>query len=113
MSDEQQQGHTGHQSDNNYERQDANPWMLGGALAVGMVLLGIALVLINDYFIIEKEKMINEVSMKPESSVLRDVQAHADEILTSYAVVDTAAGLYRIPLERAMKLQAEDAYKGK
>lgn len=113
MSEEQQQGQHGHQSDNNYERQDANPWMLGGALAVGLILLGIALVLINDYFIIEKENMINEVAMKPESSVLRDVQAHADEILTSYAVVDTAAGIYRIPLERAMKLQAEDAYKGK
>ncbi len=113
MSDEHNTDHNGHQSDNNYERLDANPWMLGGALAIGMIVLGVTLVLLNDYFILEKEKMIDEVSMRPESSVLRDVQAHADEILTSYGVVDTAAGYYRIPLERAMKLQADEAYAGK
>ncbi len=113
MSHDQQPGHSPHQTDNNYERTDANPWYLGGALAVGMILLGISFVLVNDYFIIEKEKMMDEMAMKPESMVLRDVQAHANQILTSYGVADTANGFYRIPIERAMKLQADEAYSAK
>lgn len=98
---------------NGYERQDANPWILGGALALGLVILGIILAIINDYFILEKEKLINEVAMKPESSLLRDVQAHAENLLTTYAVIDSAKGIYRIPIERAMKLQADEAFVSK
>ncbi len=113
MSDEQNPGHHGPEHDNNYERLDANPWMLGGALALGMIVFGVILVLVNDYFIFEKEKLIDEVAMKPESSVLRDVRAHADGILTTYGIVDTTTGTYRIPIERAMTLQADEAYAGK
>jgi len=113
MSNTENQSHQSHEADNNYERQDANPWLLGGALAIGMVLLGISLVLINDYFTLEKEKMMLEVAMKPESSLLRDIRAREEHLLNSYGIVDSSAGIYRIPIEQAMKLQAEEAYASK
>jgi hypothetical protein len=101
-----------HHSGNDYERSDANPWLLGGALAVGMVLLGIALVLLNEFFIISKEKLIYERELKPQSTVLREVRAREEQILTTYGVVDSTKGLYRIPIDQAMKLMAEESYTG-
>ncbi len=112
MSDHQ--AHDDHQPQHSggvdYERKDAKPLMLGITLTVGLVLLGISLIGINEMFILTREKMVDDVAMKPESSILRDVRAHEEQILTTYGVVDSAKNVYRIPIERAMQLMADEAY---
>ena len=93
-----------------YERSDAKPWFLGILLTVCVLLIGLMLVGLNEAFILSREKMYSDVALKPESEVLRDVKAHAEQLLTTYGVVDSAKGIYRIPIERAMKLAEDEAY---
>jgi len=97
-------------SEVDYERSDAKPFILGAALVIGMILVGLALIGVDNFFILAKEKMIFETAMKPESLVLRDVRSREDALLTTYGVVDSTKGIYRIPIAEAMKKMAEEAY---
>jgi len=111
INDQEQKNHDqSHSSEVDYERSDAKPLLLGISFAVGLILLAFALIGVNDLFIAVKEKMIYEAALKPESFLLKDVRSREEAILNSYAVVDSAKGAYRIPIDRAMKLMAEDAY---
>lgn len=42
-------------------------------------------------------------------AALREARAEADRKLTQYEVIDSGAGVYQIPIERAMALEARDA----
>ena len=92
-----------------YERQDVNPkvlLILGFVLSVSFIIL---LVFLNDFFVVEKEKEVYEMVLKPESEKLRKLHAHENEVLGSYAVLDRKKGIYQIPIERAMELVAREA----
>lgn len=112
MSDQGTHG-AAHQSDVGYEKRDANPWILGGLLALGMMVLGLILVGVDEFFTLSKEQVVYEATLKPESALLRDVRAREEGLLTSYGVVDSTKGIYRIPIERAIKLMADEAYAAK
>jgi hypothetical protein len=102
-----------HNSDLNtpgYEARDAN---VGRIVIIGIgfvVFLAVTLFLIDQYFTITKEKDIQEMVLKPQSVTLRDVRAREDEILGSYKLIDSAKGIYQIPIGRAMELLAQHAY---
>ena len=94
-----------------YEARDAN---VGRIVIIGIgfvVLLAISLFLVDQYFIITKEKDIQEIVLKPQSVTLRDVRSREDEILNSYKQLDAAKGTYQIPISRAMELLAQNAYR--
>jgi len=96
-----------------YEKKDVNIrqilwWTIGLVVAIA-----ISLVLLNEFFLSVKEEMIYEEVLKPESISLRDVRAKEDLLLNSYAVVDSTKGIYRIPIDRAIELVAQEAYRGK
>lgn len=97
-----------------YEKKDVN-------LKV-VVIVGIAIVLflvfsfigLNEYFLYEKEIVIEEQVLSQPSVRLEDLRAVEDTILTSYQLIDTAKNIYRIPIDRAIELMAaESASKNK
>lgn len=80
------------------------------AVAVVLVVI-VAIVALNEYFVSLKEEYVYDMVLRPESVTLRDLRAAEDEILNSYKLVDSTAGIYRIPIDRAMELMAEEAFQ--
>jgi len=77
-----------------------------------LVILIASLILIDQFFMVEKENVVQNVVLKPESISLRELRAREDEALNSYKVLDPQQGIYRIPISRAMELIADEAFEG-
>jgi hypothetical protein len=93
-----------------YESRDVN---IGRVVAIGLacvVILVVIMIFLDQYFTISREKVIQDVVLKPQSVTLRELRAHEDEILNSYKVLDSQKGVYQIPISRAMEIQAQKAY---
>jgi hypothetical protein len=96
--------------DRGYERRDANlKWIFGVGL-VGVVLVVAIVVFLNEYFIMTRESLVYESVLRPESAKLRELRAREDEILNSYGAVNAQNGVYRIPIDRAMQIVANEAF---
>ncbi|MBD3224782.1 MAG: hypothetical protein GF313_08640 [Caldithrix sp.] len=100
-----------HQQKDNYEKRDVNVTKIAGVTIVIIVFLAAVLIFLSEFFIFSKEKMIYENVLKPESVQLRDLRAKEDKLLNTYEIVDEAEEIYRIPVSRAMKLEADEAYQ--
>ncbi len=96
---------------NDYERQDINPKIVIGYSVVSIIILIVILVLLTDYFMIEKEEIVFETNLKPVSVDLREIHAMETEILTNYKLLDKDKGVYQIPIERAMQLITEESFR--
>jgi hypothetical protein len=96
---------------NDYERQDINPKLVIIYSVLGMIILVVILVLLRDYFMIEKENIVYDTTLKPVSAELRDIQAKDTEILTNYKLLDKQNGIYQIPIDQAMRLIAEENFQ--
>jgi hypothetical protein len=98
-------------SSDGYEKKDVNLTKIVIFEVIGtVVLIAIVLLLIN-YTKLLREKVVYEEQLRPQSAALRELRARESEELNSYAVLDTVKGIYRIPIDRAMKLQADEAYR--
>ncbi len=77
----------------------------------GIIILATILLLLYNYFLAEKEEIVFEMQLKPESVLLRDIRASEEKTLTSYKLLDPQKGIYQIPIERAMQLIAEENFQ--
>ncbi|RMH73831.1 MAG: hypothetical protein D6675_01395 [Gemmatimonadetes bacterium] len=94
-----------------YEKKDVNLLqMIVVTLIIIAIIIGF-LVGLDNWFTFTAEKRIKDVVLQPEAADYRDLRAHEDDVLTTYAVLDDSAGVYRIPIDRAMKLMAERAFE--
>jgi len=98
-------------SENGYERQDINPLKVIGISAAGIVILIFILVLLTDYFLIEKEDIVYNTNLKNISVDLKDLRASESETLHNYKLLDAKKGVYQIPIDHAMQLMAEESFK--
>ncbi len=94
-----------------YEKSDVsvNKIIIWGVLAV--ILLIVFVVFIMDYYVATKERLIYEKVLTPPSAALRELRARETEILNSYKILDSTQGVYRIPIDRAMQILADDAHR--
>lgn len=114
MTDEHTQHSSGapdHNADTGYEKGDVNVGRMLAVTAVAIVFTLAVVFFMNEFFVFEKEKMVQEMVLAPESKALRELRAREDRELHSYAVIDTASGVYRIPIDRAMELVADEAFQ--
>jgi hypothetical protein len=102
--------HTPETSESGYEKRDVNLRFAFGAGAVIVLVIAIFVVILNDVFVLDKEEMMYNAALKPESATLRDQRAREIETLTTYKLVDAGKGVYRVPIKRAMELMAQEAY---
>lgn len=94
-----------------YEKKDVNVKMV---LIVGIAIIAfiaVCLVFLTDVFVATREKMTSDYVLKPVSVALRELRAKENEELTTYSLLDSKLGIYRIPISRAMELLAEEAYQ--
>ena len=98
-------------SDAGYDVHEANlkPIIIIGVVSI--VLLVVSLILIYQFFIATRERLVEEVVLSPQSVALRELRAHEDEVLNTYRVVDAEKGIYQIPISRAKELIADEAYR--
>lgn len=112
MKRNQDNGTTGHHRQASggkpgYEISDVKVLrLLAYGFAVALTVTA-ALVGLNELLITYREKWTRELVGKVESAELRSLRAREAEILGTYAVLDSARGVVRVPIERAMQLLAE------
>jgi hypothetical protein len=94
-----------------YEKSDVNAIRVLIYSVVGVFILAAILLFLYNYFLAEKEEMVFEEQLKPQSVQLRDLRAHEEEMLTTYKLLDADKGIYRIPIDRAMQLIAEENFR--
>lgn len=100
-------------SGDGYEKRDVAVGKLLAATAAITVFIAAFVIVLFQYFGLQSQEDIYNAQLAPPSAALLDLRAKEDEILNSYAVVDSTKGIYRIPIDRAMKLLADEAYEQK
>ncbi len=103
--------HSQHGEPFKYEKRDANLKIISLVTIATAAFVIISVIVVDDIFVLTKEKIIYDTVLKPESISYRDLRAREDEVLNSYKVVDAAKGIYQIPIDRAMQLVADEAYR--
>ncbi|HEX7343543.1 MAG TPA: hypothetical protein VF398_04725 [bacterium] len=93
-----------------YEKKDTSARGILIVALISVVIVVLSVILTNELFIATREELVDEMVLKPESAALRDLRAREAAVLFSYEVLDAEKGVYRIPIDRAMKLMAEEAY---
>lgn len=94
-----------------YETQDLNVRLIVTVSFIALFAMIVALYVINELFVISKEKRVEHVVLTPISTQLRELRASEDDVLTSYKVIDSDKGIYQIPIEQAMQVLANQAYQ--
>lgn len=101
-----------HQPDTSagYEKKDINVKKILIATVIIVIFLVVSVLYVDEIFVHEKEQLITDVVLKPVSITLRELRAKEDVVLSTYKLLDSQKGIYQIPLERAMKVYAEEAF---
>jgi hypothetical protein len=92
-----------------YEKKDVNVRMLFISGLAAIIIFIVILTFLSDYFTVMETNAVYETQLKPESVSLNEILKEEQAILTSYKLIDSKKGIYRIPIERAMQLLAEEA----
>jgi hypothetical protein len=96
-----------------YEKSDVKPGKIILFGILGVVLIVIMLVFITQLFSTTSERMVEEMVLRPQSTAIRELRARETEELNSYKLLDAQKGIYQIPIDRAIKLMADEAYREK
>ena len=92
-----------------YERTEPNVRLIAAVGGVSIFLLFASVLGLQFYFDRALEQQVYVKVLEPESQALRDLRAREDSELHSYRYLDRAKGTVRLPIERAMELQASEA----
>ncbi|HHM02816.1 MAG TPA: hypothetical protein ENJ15_07355 [Caldithrix abyssi] len=85
-----------------YEKNDVNVKVMGIIAFLLVVLIAGFVILLDDYFVYNVEKVeVREERPNPE---LISIRQQADEQLSGYGIVDKEKGLYKIPIDQAIKV---------
>lgn len=96
-----------------YEKRDTNVTKLILIAIASVVFVTVSIVVLNEIFLAEKEMLLQEVVLSVESKELIKLHEREADELTSYKAIDSVPGRYRIPIERAMELIAQESNSGK
>ena len=92
-----------------YEKRDVN---IKSMIVVGLSIVTfivLSLIFINEIFLMEKEKIIYETVLQPESVTLQELREKENNVLDNYKLLNDTTGVYQIPIVRAMEIMAEEA----
>lgn len=104
-------GHTATPPDAGYEKKDANARAIIIGLVVGVLIIVVALIGLDQLYVLTREEVVKENVLSQVDPRLRELHASETRILTSYGVIDKDKGIYRVPIDRAMELMVEEAYQ--
>jgi len=97
--------HTG----NGYETSDVNVKTLVIVTLVSVVVIAVAVIWLWDFFVSTKEAVYFDQVLAPVSPELLELRAAEHEALTTYRLIDSATGVYGIPIDRAIDLIVQES----
>ncbi len=103
--------HTSSPAQAGYDRSDINTKKLLIWAIICVVFVIASVIFVVQYFDVVRENEVYNKVLKPESVPLRELRAHEEQVLNSYKLLDPDKGVYQIPIDRAMKLMADEAYR--
>ena len=98
-------------SDVDYERSDSNLRQIVVVGILSVIVLGASFFAVDDYFSLGREEVMQETSLSVLWPGLRAIHISEAEALTKYKLLNADSGRYQIPIERAMKLLADEAFQ--
>jgi hypothetical protein len=96
-----------------YDRDEPSAGAIVAFAVISLLLLVLTIGAIQQYFEHIWNQAVYEKILAPPSELLREVRGRDDWNLTHYMYMDKASGQVRIPIERAMELNLQDAAAGK
>ncbi len=113
MSDDLITSEANHDGENNakVEPEGLNAGAIGVIIVGGLVFIIAAMFVVVEITGLVFHDALIESTTITGYPTLQETKARADEILSSYAPIDRDAGIYRIPIDRAMELVVEDAQR--
>ncbi|MCF7903001.1 MAG: hypothetical protein K9M19_06190 [Candidatus Marinimicrobia bacterium] len=94
-----------------YEKADIQLKWVAVVGVLFVVMLAAIAIGTKSQFIKDKNEVIYEQVLQPASPQLRDVRAHDEALLNDYQIISRPKGIYQIPIEQAMQVMAERAYR--
>jgi len=110
---EQEQHPTREDLSAGYELSDVSKPRLFMVIAVIAVILIIAVFVLQGYFIEVRERITMDQVLAPQSEALQQLHEREQEALHNYGAIDTSQGIYRIPIEEAMRLEAQEDFRAR
>ena len=92
-----------------HEKRDVRPGVVALITGASLVVLIVAIVALNEYFVSVQDSVREEQAAADTSVTLSELRLREDSLLTTQGVTDSVAGVYRIPIERAMEIMASKA----
>lgn len=92
-----------------YETRDVNVFTVTVLIILGIIALAGILVSLDIYFSYTVEREIYEIVLKPGSKALKEIRQRDRLILDSYGKSDSLEGVYRIPIDSAMRDMLREA----
>ena len=99
--------------DRGYEKRDVNVNKIIAYTILVMVVLSGIIIGVYEYFNYFTRQLEYEVILNKQSPELKELRAREEQILNNYELLDHSKGIYRIPIDRAMKIIADEAYEKK
>lgn len=91
-----------------YEKSDTNVRTIIIVAVVSIAFVIISVVFLNELFLAEKERLIHEIVLVPESEELLELRAYEAVEAEAFRAIDST-GRYQIPIDLAMELIAAEA----
>ena len=109
MDEQRQSAATAASVEAGYEISDVNIPAIVIFAIFCLVTIVTSIFALDGYFVYYKEKLLQEARQYPNTELI-ELRSNEIEKLTSYGVFDKGKGIYRIPVDRAMELLAEEAF---
>lgn len=90
-------------------RPSQHPVVLMVAIVVVTLIFFFIVGLIGYFQMMQREAFEQDAQAQPNT--LRQMRAREDQLLNRYAYIDREKGLVRIPIERAIELEAERSWR--
>lgn len=100
------------ESDLGVEHEGLEAGQILGFVLATAVALALAVFVLFQYFDLTAQEVRQEATSRSGYPELRENRLHAAEMLTQYGSIEGVDGRYRIPIDRAMQLMANDEPDG-
>ena len=96
------------------QEEGVEPEGVAASAIMGIVIVGFLLIVATVFLVISwisysTDVRKSEAAATADAPLLRQTEAEAGALLGQYEVIDAENGIYRIPIEEAMKQVVEDA----
>ena len=98
-------------ADAGYEKSDTKGKPVFIGLIVAVLILVVIIIGLSNLYTVTQEEIVYQNVLSQKNPRLGEIQAEETRILTTYAYVDSAADVVRIPIDRAMELMVNEAHR--